>query len=208
LPVDEYPVEEYDYPCVAENEGLYSQSRVQYVGKGANFIKCGYEYKGTLAVLETVLRYEYFWTKIRVQGGAYGAFVSFGRNGNLFFGSYRDPNLKNTIDVFDGTAEFLRNFDVSDREMDKYIIGTMSKVDKPLTPSIKGQIAAEFCLKGITYEDRQKSRTEILNARQGDIKALANLIEDCMAENNLCVFGNENVIKENAETFKTIKPAI
>ena len=208
LPVDEYPVNEYDYPCVAQNEGLYSQSRVQYVGKGANFIKRGYEYNGVLNVLEHILRYEYFWTKIRVQGGAYGAFANFGRNGNLFFGSYRDPNLKNTIDVFDGTADFLRNFDVSDREMDKYIIGTMSKVDKPLTPSIKGQIAAEFCLKGITYDDRQKSRSEILNARQGDIKALAKLIEDCMAENNLCVFGNENVIKENADVFKTVKPAI
>ena len=208
LPVDEYPRADYDYPCVAQNEGLYSQSRVQYVGKGANFIKLGYEYSGVLAVLEHILRYEYFWTKIRVQGGAYGAFVNFGRNGNMFFGSYRDPNLKNTLDVFNGTAEFLRNFDVSDREMDKYIIGTMSKVDKPLTPSIKGQIAAEFCLKGITYEDRQKSRTEILTARQDDIKNLAKLVEDCMEENNLCVFGNENVLKNNAEIFKTIKTAI
>ena len=208
LPVDEYPVADYDYPCVAKNEGLYSQSRVQYVGKGANYIKLGHEYTGTLAVLETILRYEYFWIKIRVQGGAYGAFASFNRNGNLFFGSYRDPNLKNTIDVFNSTADFLRNFDVSDREMDKYIIGTMSKVDKPLTPSIKGQIAAEFCLRGITYDDRQKSRTEILNARQGDIKSLAKLVEDCMNENNLCVFGNENIIKENADAFKEVKPAI
>ncbi len=208
LPVDEYPVAEYDYPCVAQNEGLYSQSRVQYVGKGANFIKLGYDYDGALNILETILRYEYFWTKIRVQGGAYGAFANFGRNGNLFFGSYRDPNLKNTIDVFNGTAEFLRNFNVSDREMDKYIIGTMSKIDKPLTPSIKGQIAAELCLKGITYEDRQKSRSEILNARQDDIKKLAKLVEDCMAENNLCVFGNENVIKDNSKIFKTVKPAI
>ena len=208
LPVDEYPVASYDYPCVAQNEGLYSQSRVQYVGKGANFISKGYEYNGALNVLETILRYEYFWTKIRVQGGAYGAFVSFNRSGGIFFGSYRDPNLKNTIDVFDGTAEFLRNFDVSDREMDKYIIGTMSKIDKPLTPSIKGQIAAELCLKGITYEDRQKSRNEVLNARQGDIRKLAKLVEDCMAENNLCVFGNENVIKDNSNLFKTVKPAI
>ena len=208
LPVDEYPVASYDYPCVAQNEGLYSQSRVQYVGKGANFISKGYEYNGALNVLETILRYEYFWTKIRVQGGAYGAFVRFNRSGGIFFGSYRDPNLKNTIDVFDGTAEFLRNFDVSDREMDKYIIGTMSKIDKPLTPSIKGQIAAELCLKGITYEDRQKSRNEVLNARQGDIRKLAKLVEDCMAENNLCVFGNENVIKDNSNLFKTVKPAI
>ena len=208
LPVDEYPRADYDFPCITQNEGLYSQSRVQYVGKGANFIKLGYEYTGALAVLEQILRYEYFWIAIRVQGGAYGALVNFSRNGGMFFGSYRDPNLKNTLDVFNSTAEFLRNFDVSDREMDKYIIGTMSRVDKPLTPSIKGQLAAEFCLKGITYEDRQKARDEILSARQDDIKKLAKLVEDCMNENNLCVFGNETVIKNNAEIFKSVKSAI
>ncbi len=208
LPVEEYPIAEYDYPLVAQNEGLYSQSRVQFVGKSANYIGLGYEYTGALGVLETILRYEYFWTKIRVQGGAYGAFVSFGRNGAMIFSSYRDPNLKRTLDIFNGTADFLRNFDITDREMDKYIIGTMSKSDKPLTPSLKGQLAAEFCLKGITYEDRQKARTEALNARQGDIRALADLVDACMKENYLCVFGNESVIKDNAAIFKNIKPAI
>lgn len=208
LPVDEYPVAHYDYPLKARNEGLYSQSRVQYVGKGANFINLGFDYVGALAVLETILRYEYFWTKIRVQGGAYGAFVNFNRTGVLFFGSYRDPNLQKTLDVFNNTSEFLSNFDVSDREMDKYIIGTMSKVDKPLTPSLKGQVAAEYCLKNITYADRQKTRDEILATRQVDVRVLAKMIAACMSENNLCVFGNEAVIKENSAIFGSIKQAI
>lgn len=208
LPVDEYQTVDYDYPHVAQNEGLYSQSRVQYVGKGANFMRLGYEFNGALAVLETILRYEYFWLKIRVQGGAYGAFVNFTRSGAMFFGSYRDPNLKRTLDVFNGTADFLRDFNVSDREMDKYILGTISKSDRPLTPSLKGQLAAEFCLKGITYADRQKARAEVLNARQKDIQALADLVDACMKENILCVFGNETVIKDSKEIFGSIKPAI
>ena len=207
LPVEEFPNAEYDYPLKAENEGLYSQSRVQYVGKGANFIKLGYEYLGSLNVLETILRYTYFWTAIRVQGGAYGAMLAFTRQGGVFFGSYRDPNLKRTIDVFDATSEFIKAFDVSEREMDKYIIGTMSKIDKPLTPSLKGQVAADLCLKNITYADRQKSRDEILSTRQADIRALAKLVEDSMKENKLCVFGNEDVIKENKDLFKVIKQA-
>ena len=200
--------EHYSFPCKPLNEGLYSQSRVQYVGKGANFIELGHEYHGALNVLETILRYEYFWTKIRVQGGAYGAFASFNRTGNLFFGSYRDPNLTKTLETLNGTADFLKNFDVSEREMDKYIIGTLSKVDKPLTPSIKGQLAADFCLSNITYADRQKSRDEILATRQDDIRALSNLVSDCMNQNRLCVFGNEKILKEHAEIFGEIKPAV
>lgn len=207
ITVDEFKREFYSFPCKPKNEGLYSQSRVQYVGKGANFIELGHEYTGTLNILETILRYEYFWTKIRVQGGAYGAFAGFNRVGGLFFGSYRDPNLTKTLETFDGTADFLKNFDVSDREMDKYIIGTLSKIDKPLTPSIKGQIAADLCLKNVSFADRQKSRNEILSARQEDIRALAKLVSDCMNRNCLCVFGNEQVLKENAEIFGEVKQA-
>ncbi len=207
MTVDEYQREHYSFPCKPKNEGLYSQSRVQYVGKGANFIELGHEYTGALNILETILRYEYLWIKIRVQGGAYGAFASFNRNGNLFFGSYRDPNLSETLKTFDGTADFLKNFDVSDREMDKYIIGTLSKSDKPLTPSLKGQVAADFCLRNITYADRQKSRDEILSARQEDIRALSKLVADCMKQNYLCVFGNEEIIKEHKEIFGEIKSA-
>ena len=208
LPVDEYSKVHYDYPLTAKNEGLYSQSRVQYVGKGANFINLGFEYLGQLDVLETILRYEYFWTKIRVQGGAYGAFVNFNRNGSMFFGSYRDPNLKETLEVFDKTADFLKNFDVSDREMDKYIIGTISKIDKPLTPSLKGQLAAEFCLKNITFDDRKKTREEILKTRQNDIRELEKLVAACMNENNICVFGNEETVKKNEKIFGSVKPAV
>ena len=208
LTIDEFKREHYSFPCKPRNEGLYSQSRVQYVGKGANFIEIGHEYTGALNVLETILRYEYFWTKIRVQGGAYGAFASFNRNGALFFGSYRDPNLAKTLETFDGTADFLKAFDVSEREMDKYIIGTLSKIDKPLTPSIKGQLAADFCLRNITLADRQKSRNEILSTRQEDIRGLSKLVADCMNQNCLCVFGNEAVLKENAETFGEVKQAL
>ena len=208
MTIDEFKRENYSFPCKPKNEGLYSQSRVQYVGKGANFIELGYDYSGILNVLETILRYEYFWTKIRVQGGAYGAFASFNRTGNLFFGSYRDPNLEKTLETFDGTANFLKNFDVSNREMDKYIIGTLSKVDKPLTPSLKGQLAADFCLRNITYADRQKSRDEILSARQEDIRGLSKLIDDCMNQNNLCVFGNEEILKQHKEIFGEIKQAL
>ena len=207
MTIDEYQRENYSFPCKPKNEGLYSQSRVQYVGKGANFIELGHEYTGTMNILETILRYEYLWTKIRVQGGAYGAFASFNRNGNLFFGSYRDPNLAKTLETFDGTADFLANFNVSEREMDKYIIGTLSKIDKPLTPSLKGQVAADLCLRNITYADRQKSRNEILSARQEDIRALSKVIGDCMAQNYICVFGNEAIIKENKELFGEIKSA-
>ena len=203
-----FPAAPYTWEIAPKNEGLMTQSRVQYVAKGANFIKLGYEYTGVLRVLETLLRYDYFWTRIRVQGGAYGAMTQFNRNGFMIFSSYRDPNLAETFTVLDETADYVRAFDVSDREMDKFIIGTMSSVDTPLTPQMKGDIAATFHLRNITWEDRQRAREEILTARQEDVRALAPMIEAAMRENVCCVLGGEEKIRANAALFDEIRPAL
>ena len=208
LSSETFPSASYTWEIAARNEGLITQSRVQYVAKGANFIKLGYEYTGVLRVLETLLRYDYFWTRIRVQGGAYGAMTQFNRNGFMIFSSYRDPNLAETLTVLDETADYVRSFDVSDREMDKFIIGTMSSVDAPLTPQMKGDIAATFYLRGITWEDRRKARAEILTARQEDVRALAPMIEAAMRENVRCVLGGEEKIRANEALFGAIRPAL
>ena len=204
LPNKDVPAEEYSLVPTARNEGLMTSSQVQYVGKGANFRNLGYSYTGSMKVLETILRYDYFWTKIRVQGGAYGALTIFGRTGNMLFASYRDPNLKETLDVLNGTGEFIRNFDASDREMEKYIIGTFSNVDMPLTPRTKAKLAADFWFSGVTYADRQKIRDEVLSTRQQDIRNLADCVDACMKADNICVFGGETKLKENEDCFKTL----
>ena len=208
LSAETFPAAPYTWEIAARNEGLTTQSRVQYVAKGANFIKLGYNYTGVLRVLETLLRYDYFWTRIRVQGGAYGAMTQFNRNGFMIFSSYRDPNLAETFAVLDETADYVRTFDVSDREMDKFIIGTMSGVDTPLTPQMKGDTAATFYLRGITWEDRQRAREEILAARQEDVRALAPLVEAAMRADVRCVLGGEEKIRANAALFGEVRPAL
>ena len=208
LSAETFPAAPYTWEIAARNEGLTTQSRVQYVAKGANFIKLGYNYTGVLRVLETLLRYDYFWTRIRVQGGAYGAMTQFNRNGFMIFSSYRDPNLAETFAVLNETADYVRTFDVSDREMDKFIIGTMSGVDTPMTPQMKGDTAATFYLRGITWEDRQRAREEILAARQEDVRALAPLVEAAMRADVRCVLGGEEKIRANAALFGEVRPAL
>lgn len=199
-----YPKATYEYTFAKKNEGLMTAGKVQYVVKGANFRQLGYEYTGTLKVIETILKYDYLWNKIRVQGGAYGALAQFRRNGNMILGSYRDPNLAETVAVFDSTGDYLMNFIVDEREMTKYIIGTMSGIETPLTPTMKGDAAAECYLRGITHEDLQRERTAILQTTQADIRRAGKLIRDAMRENCLCVVGSEEKIRENEAMFGSI----
>lgn len=204
----EYAPVDYDFQLEKKNEGLTSASQVQYVVQGANFRRLGYAYTGAMHVLETMLRYDFFWTKLRVQGGAYGAFTSFNQNGNMYFGSYRDPNLEETLAVYRATADYVRSAPLTERELTKYIIGTMSGIDMPLTPQQKGGAAASLYLRGITFADVQRQRDEILGATADSIHALGDIVAACMEENALCVFGGEAKINAAKAVFGTVKPAL
>jgi Zn-dependent M16 (insulinase) family peptidase len=120
--------------------------------------------------------------------------------------SYRDPNLKETLMVFDEVESYLREFQADRRQMTKYILGTISKVDAPLTPSMKGERSAAHYLSGITSEDLQKERDQIIATTDQDIRLAADLVGMTMRQNHYCVLGNETKIKENQELFKKLIP--
>ncbi|WP_446897748.1 insulinase family protein [Clostridium sp. LBM24168] len=191
----------YDFKLEAKNEGLMTSGKVQYVAKAYNFKKLGYSYNGSMQVLKSIANYDYLWNQVRVQGGAYGCFSAFLRNGNVFFTSYRDPNLNKTIDVYDRAGEFFEKFKADNRQMNKYIIGTISDLDYPLSPSLEGQRAFENYMKNVTYRDIQQEREEILETTADDIKKFASLVSDVMKQNYLCVLGNEQKIKDNKNIF-------
>ncbi|HWR40696.1 MAG TPA: insulinase family protein, partial [Patescibacteria group bacterium] len=199
---------EYTFPLTADNEGLLTSGKVQYVARAANYRRLGYPYHGSLKILETIMRYDYLWNRIRVQGGAYGAFSQFDRNGNMVFCSYRDPNLRETVAVYDETAAYLDSFSADRREMTKYIIGTISHLDMPLTPPQRGERAAEWYIRGLSAADVQQERDQILAAGPEDIRKTAALVRAAMAENYLCVLGSEEKIRENETLFKTLVKVI
>ncbi len=186
-------------------EAYKDASQIQYVACGGNFVKEGFPYTGAYKILNTILGYDYFWIKVRVQGGAYGCNMSCGQNGDLVFVSYRDPNLADTIEVFKKTGEYLRAFDPDERDMTKYIIGTISGIDTPLTPAQRGMRGLAAYMTGTSYEDIQQSRDQVLDATVEDIRALADAIDAAMAQNHLCVVGNEGAIKDNSQLFDKIE---
>jgi len=189
-------------------EAFIDASQIQYVAKTGDFICEGYEYTGALRLLRIILSYDYLWINVRVKGGAYGCMNTFLRSGESYFVSYRDPNLSDTLDVYDRIPEYIKNFSPDERDMTKYIIGTFSALDTPMNPEAKGSRSLSAYLEGITYEQIQKERNEILNAQPEDIRRLADLVEAVLKKDSICVIGNENMIKESAGLFENVEKLI
>lgn len=189
-------------------EAFIDASQIQYVAKTGDFICEGYEYTGALRLLRIILSYDYLWINVRVKGGAYGCMNTFLRSGESYFVSYRDPNLSDTLDVYDRIPEYIKSFSPDERDMTKYIIGTFSALDTPMNPEAKGSRSLSAYLEGITYEQIQKERNEILNAQPEDIRRLADLVEAVLKKDSVCVIGNENMIKESAGLFENVEKLI
>ncbi len=188
-----------------KNEGFMTAGQVQYVARTGNFVKAGYSYSGLLRILKVMLSYDYLWINLRVKGGAYGCMNSFGRDGDTYFVSYRDPNLRRTDEVYEGIPQYLEEFEADEQTMTSYIIGTFSEIDTPLNPSAQGLRALSAYFSGLTDADVQKERDEVLQATPEQIRTLAPLVRAVLSEQAFCVIGNEEKIRAEQEMFGSIQ---
>ena len=191
--------------CTKRNEGFKTSSKVQYVARCGNFIDGGQEYTGALQILKVILSYDYLWQNIRVKGGAYGCMSNFNRAGEGYLVSYRDPNLEKTVEVYEGVVDYLKNFTVDDRDMNKFIIGTMSNLDRPMNPAAKGSRSMNLYMNHITEEMLRRERAQILDARQEDIRRLADIVQAVLDAGLICVIGSEEKIEQQKQLFGEVR---
>ena len=206
LPDADFTPVVYSFAKEPLNEGFEDASKVQYVLKGYDYKKLGYTYSGKMDVLSQLLSTVYLQNTVRVQGGAYGGFSIMDDAGLLAFASYRDPNLGKTVENYRGAPRFLSELKLDERELRRLIIGTISNMDQPMNPSTKGRIAVNRFMRGDTLEKLQKERDEVLSTTLEDLKGYAKMVEDVMAQDVLCVVGNEKKIEEEKSLFKKVLP--
>ncbi|KQY87508.1 peptidase M16 [Paenibacillus sp. Root52] len=193
--------EHTEFQAVHHNEGFKSPSEVQYVVQTGNFIHKGFEYTGSLRVLQGILSLDYLWTNIRAKGGAYGCMTGFRRSGDSYMASYRDPNLEKTYNVYEEMPQYLQKFKADSREMTRYIIGAIQDLDAPRTPYAEGTFSLECYLSNVTEADLQKERDEVLSTTEAHIVNFAPLISAILEEKHRCVIGNESKIEEQRDLF-------
>ena len=201
-------VAQRNYTPVNVKTAYTAASQVQYVARCGNFRDGGYEYTGALRVLKVIFSYDYLWINVRVKGGAYGCMSGSYRNGDMYMVSYRDPNLRKTNDIYENAADYLEHFDVSDRDMVKFIIGTIGDMDTPMNPAAKGTRSFGGYICNTDYESLKKERGQVLDCNVERIRELAPLVRCAMDENYFCVVGSSKEINKESELFDKIQPLI
>ena len=189
-------------PLGGLNEGFMTPSKVQYVAATGNLFEAGYEYRGAYQVMSAILKNSYLYPAIRMRGGAYGySFAVSHITGNVAMATYRDPCLSESLAVFGGCGDYIRSLKITDSELDRAVIGTVGRLDRPLSPYLKVARSLSAFMSGVTYEDICNRRADVLSVTARDIASLADPIDVVLRQGHICVIGNEEKIADVASLF-------
>lgn len=188
-----------------QREAYTTAGTVQYDACAGDFARAGYSYHGALNVLKVMMNYDYLWIHLRVQGGAYGCMCGFSSNGTGYFTSYRDPNLRETYEVYKGAVDYVKNYDADERTIRKFIIGAVSGIDTPLGAADKGVRSLSAWLSHTSWEKLKKHRDEMLHTDVETIRSLYGIVDAVVNSGLKCVVGSQAKIEENKEMFQKIE---
>ncbi len=183
------------------NEAILIPAMVNYVGRSVDLKHADYSFHGSSLVASRFLRASWLWDKIRVQGGAYGAFGSYDYLANIMtFASYRDPNILETIEAFQGSGSFLTRDDLDQDEVEKAVIGAIGEMDSYQLPDARGFMSAIRYLAGVTHEHRQKVREQILNTAIDDFRSFGKALDQSFKSDPgvICIIGGQEKVEDAA----------
>ncbi|MEA2059861.1 MAG: insulinase family protein [Thermodesulfobacteriota bacterium] len=156
------------------HEGWSTSTSVSFVAQSFKTVRLGHADAPALAVISKILRSLYLHREIREKGGAYGGFAIYNSEEGIFsFGSYRDPNINRTLDVYKKSCDFILNGDYSDDDVKEAILQDCSEIDKPETPGPASLKAFYRDIAGLSDEKRQHFKTSLLKTDKNKIMETA-----------------------------------
>ena len=121
----------------------------------------------------------------------------------LPFHADKGPSLK----VYKGTGDWVRNAKFSEAELTRYIIGTFSGYERPMSPSGMAGRSFDAWISGRTYEDVVKEREEMLTITEEQFHSYADYFDKICAQGYLCAVGSEKTLHDRGFTRPVCKAA-
>jgi Zn-dependent M16 (insulinase) family peptidase len=149
-----------------------------------------------------LLSHEYILSEIRLRGNAYGAWCRYdGLGADLALGSYRDPNIRRTLEVFAAAADYVRGAPWTQTDVERAIISRAKKDETPIRPGSATGTALWRHLIGLTPELREERHARLVAAREPDVRrVLLSCLEAGAARTNVCVVSSREKLEQaNAE---------
>jgi len=169
----------------------------------AAFAEIGYyldeKADGSLQIADNILSLSYLWNEVRVQGGAYGVGMRTGRSGAMVCYSYRDPSPARTLQVYAGSADFLKAYCRGDEDLDKFIISAVASTEPLRAPGERGMAADDRWFGGVTYEMEKEHRRQMLTTTREKLLGWCDALDTMNEKGAVCVVAHDEALKQCAD---------
>ncbi len=155
-----------DYPF----EGWTTSTSVSFVAQAFKTVRLDHEDAPAMAAISKLLRSLYLHREIREKGGAYGGFALYNAEEGIFsFASYRDPNIRRTLEIFHNACDFIKEGDYTEEDIKEAVLQVCSEIDKSDTPGPSSIKAFYRQLLGLTDDKRRKFKQQLLELNKQSI---------------------------------------
>jgi len=155
-------------------QGWYTNTAVSFVGQSFKTVRITHEDSPGLAVISKILRSLFLHKEIREKGGAYGGFAMYNTEEGIFsFGSYRDPHIKRTLDVYADACDFIVQGKFTETDVKEAILQVCSDIDKPETPGPAAMKAFYRQITKLSNEIRKGFKDALLRLDKKRIQDIA-----------------------------------
>ena len=185
-------------------DGYAIPGEVQYVSQVTSYKKQGMDYDGAMKVFSSYLNNQYMTPKLREQAGAYGGGSSFSKTGLFKMTTYKDPNLKKSLDIFSGALDFIKNEKLDAEKLKPAILGSLKTYYRDKSVYGKTSAMTWLYLTDQTWSDYMKTKKEIISTTPEKIQKIATTLEEALKESKKSVAGNPVKMKEEANFLKNI----
>jgi Zn-dependent M16 (insulinase) family peptidase len=156
------------------HDGWFTNTAVNFVGQSFKTVRITHEDSPGLAVISKLLRSLYLHREIREKGGAYGGFAMYNSEEGIFsFGSYRDPHITRTLEVYQNACDFIRSGDFSQTDVKEAILQVCSEIDKPETPGPAAMKAFYRDITQLSDDIRKQFKDTLLKLDKQQIQTIA-----------------------------------
>ncbi len=189
-----------------KDQGRIISTPVAFTAKSFKTIPYVHEDNPALNIASCMFDNITLHTRVREQGGAYGAgAVNNTSSGLFYFYSYRDPHISSTIDAFDEAVRILATGEFDESDIEEAKLEMVQAMDSPVSPGSRGDLAYGWMREGKTLERRQKFRDAILNATRDDIiRAVKDHIQPHMQDATTIVFAGKDLLEKEAKLVEKL----
>ena len=159
-----------------------------------------------LTIGSHILTFDHMLPEIRLKGNAYGADFTYNPfDAALYQGSQFDPHVARSLNVFAQTADYIKQVEWTQTDIDKAIIATASDYQKTARPGRASSDALMHYLTGQTREIIEERYAQLRRATPKAVKrALLEVLEGNRDKASICVVASRE--KLEAENQQMTQP--